>query len=65
MLALILENDMEVNHLVMQAKEKNLILFWLLFEPKAVRISPPLTISNEEIEQGCAIILNILNGLLQ
>ncbi|WP_289644500.1 aspartate aminotransferase family protein [Maribacter aestuarii] len=65
MLALILENDVEVNHLVMQAKEKNLILFWLLFEPKAVRISPPLTISNQEIEQGCAIILDILNGPLQ
>lgn len=65
MLALILENNVEVNHLVMQAKEKNLILFWLLFEPKAVRISPPLTISNEEIEQGCAIILDILNDPLQ
>ena len=65
MLALILENEEEVNHLVIQAKEKNLILFWLLFEPQAVRISPPLTISNTEIEQGCAVIIDILNGLLQ
>lgn len=63
MLALILENEAEANHLVLKAKQNNLILFWLLFEPKAVRISPPLTISDKEIEQGCALILDILNGL--
>lgn len=63
MLALILENGDEANHLVLQAKDKNLILFWLLFEPKAVRISPPLTISTAEIEKGCSIIIGILDGL--
>jgi 4-aminobutyrate aminotransferase-like enzyme len=47
----------------LQAQEKGLILFWLLYEPKAVRISPPLTITKEEIEKGCQIILNILNSL--
>lgn len=62
MLALILENAEEANQLVLQAKEKNLILFWLLFEPKAVRISPPLTISTAEIQQGCSIILDILQS---
>ncbi|MDX1326380.1 MAG: aspartate aminotransferase family protein, partial [Arenibacter sp.] len=41
--------------------ENGLILFWLLFEPKAVRISPPLTISNEEIKKGCKLILDQLN----
>lgn len=61
MLALILENSVQANELVLQAKSKNLILFWLLFEPKAVRISPPLTITNEEITKGCRIILSILN----
>jgi acetylornithine/succinyldiaminopimelate/putrescine aminotransferase len=61
MLALILENSDQANKLVLQAKNEHLILFWLLFEPKAVRISPPLTISEEEIRQGCDIILSILN----
>ncbi len=62
MLALILENSDQANELVLQAKTKHLILFWLLFEPKAVRISPPLTISEEEIRKGCDIILSILSN---
>lgn len=61
MLALILTDTDKANELVLRAKENQLILFWLLFEPKAVRISPPLTISKEEIKEGCMIILSILN----
>ncbi|WP_222985032.1 aspartate aminotransferase family protein [Flagellimonas meishanensis] len=61
MLALILENKEMVDYLVLTAAKKRLILFWLLFEPKAVRISPPLTISMKEIEEGCDQIMGILN----
>jgi acetylornithine/succinyldiaminopimelate/putrescine aminotransferase len=63
MLALIVDSSEIVNKIVLQAKEDGLILFWLLYEPKAVRISPPLTISKEDIVKGCHIILNILNSL--
>jgi len=49
--------------LVMKCKEKGLILFFLLFEKKAVRITPPLTISEEEIKKGCALILEALNEI--
>lgn len=63
MLALLLDSSEIANKIVLQAKEDGLILFWLLYEPKAVRISPPLTISEEEIVKGCNIILNILNSL--
>ncbi|WP_339839975.1 aspartate aminotransferase family protein [uncultured Maribacter sp.] len=63
MLALIMDSAETANELVLRAKEKKLILFWLLFENKAVRISPPLTISNEEIYEGCTTILNVLNSL--
>jgi acetylornithine/N-succinyldiaminopimelate aminotransferase len=63
MLALMVDSSEIANKIVLQAKEDRLILFWLLYEPKAVRISPPLTISKEEIEKGCNIILNILNSL--
>ncbi|MGB6152719.1 MAG: aspartate aminotransferase family protein [Pricia sp.] len=60
MLALIMKNSEVANHLVLACAEKGLILFWLLFEPKAVRISPPLTISIAEIEKGCGMILEVL-----
>ncbi len=63
MLALILEDENKANELVLKAKEEGVILFWLLFEKKAVRISPPLTISNKEIEIGCQKIIKILNNL--
>ena len=63
MLCLIM-NDAEVtNKLVLEAKNKGLILFWLLIEKRAVRITPPLTISEMEIEEGCDIILNILDTI--
>jgi acetylornithine/succinyldiaminopimelate/putrescine aminotransferase len=50
------------NKVVLEAMEQGLILFWLLYEPKAIRITPPLTISYEELEKGCNIILNILDN---
>jgi acetylornithine aminotransferase len=43
--------------------EKGLILFWLLWEKKAIRISPPLTISEVEIKKGCAIITEVLEDI--
>lgn len=61
MLAAILKSEKIVNDLVLKAQEKGLILFWLLFERKAVRITPPLTISTDEIKKGCGIIIDILN----
>ena len=61
MLALIMETAEIANHVVLTAAKQQRILFWLLFEPRAVRISPPLTISMKEIEVGCDQILGILN----
>ena len=63
MLAIMVDSSEIANKIVLKAKEDGLILFWLLYEPKAVRISPPLTISKEEIVKGCKIILNILNSI--
>lgn len=61
LLALMLETAEQANRLVLECAKEGLILFWLLFEPRAVRLSPPLTISEEEIHKGCAIIQNILD----
>jgi acetylornithine/N-succinyldiaminopimelate aminotransferase len=63
MLALIMPSQDITNKLILSCHEQGLILFWLLFEVKAVRITPPLTISNEEIIKGCSIIINILNSI--
>ncbi|MDC1229973.1 aspartate aminotransferase family protein [bacterium] len=63
MLALIMDNPEVVNSVIMQAQDHGLILFWLLFEPKAIRITPPLTISNAEIIEGCHIITSILDTI--
>ncbi|ROI09887.1 aspartate aminotransferase family protein [Chryseobacterium sp. H3056] len=41
--------------------EKGLIVFWQLYRNEYLRISPPLTLSLEEIRQGCEIILEVLN----
>jgi acetylornithine aminotransferase len=37
-----------------------LILFYFLFTKTAIRITPPLTISDKEIIEGCKIIKEIL-----
>lgn len=61
MLAVMLETKEVADHLILEAAKRGLILFWLLFEGRAARISPPLTISLKEIEVGCDIIISILN----
>ncbi|MEM9648691.1 MAG: aspartate aminotransferase family protein [Bacteroidota bacterium] len=61
MLALLFEDKKIADYLVLEAAKNRLILFWLLFESKAVRISPPLTISMQEIAHGCDQIISILD----
>ena len=62
MLALIFDTPEIANYLVLAAKDAGLLLFWLLFEPRAVRISPPLTLSEREIRKGCSLILTLLDA---
>ena len=63
MLALITPTAEITNEIIFKCKSRGLILFWLLYEPKAVRITPPLTISNQEIIKGCSIIMEVLNEI--
>ncbi|MDC6352150.1 aspartate aminotransferase family protein [Zeaxanthinibacter sp. PT1] len=65
MLAIMVKNPKIANELVLECARRGLVLFWLLFEPRAVRISPPLPISIEEIEEGCDIILQVLTHIEQ
>lgn len=60
MLAVITQTPEIANYVITEAVKRGLILFWLLFEGKAIRITPPLTLSDKEIEEGCAIIIALL-----
>lgn len=63
MLAPILTRKEDVPKVVQICQNKGLILFFLLWEKSALRISPPLTISKKEIKKGCTILLNALDQL--
>ena len=61
MLAAILETPELAAKVIHKCLENGLILFFLLFEGCAMRITPPLTITDEEIIKGCKIILNSID----
>ena len=64
MLAAMTESPDITNRVIFKCQEKGLILFWLLFEGCAIRITPPLTVSNDEIKEGCGIIIEAMNEVM-
>jgi acetylornithine/succinyldiaminopimelate/putrescine aminotransferase len=65
MLAALVETPDIASQIILQCLENGLILFFLLFEGSAMRISPPLTITDEDLEKGCGIILQSINQVLK
>ena len=63
MLAALVPSAEIASQVILACQDKGLILFWLLFESSAIRITPPLTVSEEEIREGCAILLKVLSNL--
>ncbi|OYU85411.1 MAG: aspartate aminotransferase family protein [Flavobacterium sp. BFFFF2] len=63
MLAAMTSSEEITTKAILLAQEKGLILFWLLFEGKAIRITPPLTISDDEIRFGCQILREVLDEI--
>lgn len=61
MLSIEFEDEDLAKKVVEESLARGLILFYFLFTKSAVRISPPLTISNKEIVEGCKIIQSILD----
>ncbi len=61
MIALEFDSKEYVLEVISKSMNKGLILFLLLFAGECLRITPPLTISKEEIRKGCKIILSVLN----
>ena len=64
MLAVIVETPELASKIILKCLEKGLLLFWLLFEGKAIRITPPLTISDDELKKGCAILLEAIDEMI-
>jgi acetylornithine/succinyldiaminopimelate/putrescine aminotransferase len=60
MLAIIMETPDIASEVILKALKNGLLLFGLLYEEKAIRITPPLNVSHDEIEKGCSILLNII-----
>ena len=61
MLAIEFDNEELTKEVVEKSLDNGLILFYFLFTKTAVRITPPLTISEKEIIKGCEIIKGILD----
>ncbi|WKD86576.1 Acetylornithine aminotransferase [Polaribacter huanghezhanensis] len=64
MLAAIVATPELASKIILKCLDKGLLLFWLLFEGKAIRLTPPLTISDDEIKKGCAILLETLDEMI-
>ena len=64
MLAAMVETPELATKIILRCLEKGLILFFLLFEGRAIRITPPLTISDEEIKKGCQIMIEVIEEVI-
>jgi len=64
MLAAMVATPEIASQIILKCMDKGLLLFWLLFEGKAIRITPPLTISDEELKKGCDLFLSVLEEVI-
>lgn len=64
MLAVLVETSEIASKVILKSIDRGLLLFWLLFENKAIRITPPLTISEDDLFKGCNLIIEVLNDIL-
>jgi putrescine aminotransferase len=62
MMAVEFESFEVLKPIIDRAIEKGVITDWFLFCDDAMRIAPPLTISEEEIKMACGIILEAIEG---
>ena len=61
MLAAILQDDQHTAAIVDRCRDNGVLFFLLLFEKRAVRITPPLTISLKEIDRACSVLLEAID----
>lgn len=51
-----------VSRIVEEGKKRGVICYWFLSHPNSFRIAPPLTISDEQIKESCASILQAIEN---
>ena len=65
MLGVQFENEKMCDMVIKKCRDNGLLTFYFLFEKKSMRISPPLTITEEEIRKSCQIIIKSINECLE
>ncbi|HEX5169240.1 MAG TPA: aminotransferase class III-fold pyridoxal phosphate-dependent enzyme, partial [Cyclobacteriaceae bacterium] len=63
MFAIDFETEAEVSQIVNHLLEDGVITFWFLSYPNSFRISPPLTITLEEVRLSCEKIISAVDAL--
>jgi acetylornithine/succinyldiaminopimelate/putrescine aminotransferase len=51
-----------VSRIVEEGKKRGVICYWFLSHPYSFRIAPPLTITEEQIEESCNLILQAIEN---
>lgn len=60
MFAIDFDSAERVNRIVEYAKQAGVICYWFLSHPNSFRIAPPLTITEDQIRESCAVILKAI-----
>jgi acetylornithine/N-succinyldiaminopimelate aminotransferase len=63
MIAIELENEEKVDKAIKLALKRKVIIYWFLSTPNSFRISPPLTISEQEIRDSSRILLGVFDDI--
>ena len=63
LLAVHLDTSLQVKNVLTECLSNGLISDWFLFNDSAMRISPPLTINDDEIKISCETILSALDRI--
>jgi acetylornithine/succinyldiaminopimelate/putrescine aminotransferase len=62
MFAFDFDSEERVNRIVNECKANGVICYWFLSHPYSFRLAPPLTISESEIDEACAVILKAIEN---
>ena len=61
--ALDMSSTEEVQTVVMELLNRGIITFWFLSCPWSFRIAPPLIMTDEQLEEACDVILEVLDAI--
>ncbi len=64
LMAVEFEDFPTLRKIILECLENGVVTDWFLFNDRSMRIAPPLTISEAEIEQSCALILKAIDAVL-